>query len=91
MKTKNIITILTCAPSADNCTNCPAQQDCTSIVDVDAFNILVAKHLEQLITQLKVTKDQLDSVRNEKEGWRKKYENIVHDLRIIMHTHDLTD
>ena len=93
MKTSNIITVLRCkTSSADKCQTCPARVECNALgpftVDVEGA---IADRLEQLLINLRVTQDRLQTVKGERDVWRKRYMKLQHDLKNVVHENDLLD
>lgn len=94
MKTSNIITVLRCeTANADKCRTCPARVECNILCDpIDTKGeAIIAERLEQLLVNLRVTQEQLQTVKGERDVWRKRYMKLQNGLKNIVHENDLLD
>lgn len=94
MKTSNLIIALRCnTSSADKCKTCPARVECNALFDPFSRNgeEAIAERLEQLLTNLRTTQEQLQTVKGERDAWRKRYIKLQNGLKNIVHENELLD
>ena len=94
MKTSNIITVLRCeTANADKCKTCPARVECNTLFNPFTTNgeEVIAERLEQLLINLRVTQEQLQTVKGERDVWRKRYMKLQNGLKNIVRENDLLD
>ena len=91
MKTANMITILTCVPSTETCTHCPAQKDCLSISNPSDFKLQVAQRLSDLLTHLDKTKNQLQEAKLAGGEREKEYNRLVRDIQKLIYDHQIVE
>ena len=94
MKTSNIIAVLRCeGSSSTRCSNCPLLTDCKILTNPSSREgeEIIADRLEQLLINLRTTQEQLQTVKGERDAWRKRYMKLQNGLKNIVHENDLFD
>ena len=94
MKTSNMITVLRCKIAEPNkCKTCVARVECNALCDPFTANgeEVIAERLEQLLENLRVTQEQLKTVKGERDAWRKRYMKLQNGLKNIVHENELLD
>ena len=94
MKTSNLIIALRCnTSSGDKCKTCPARVECNALFGPFSRSgeEAIAERLEQLLINLRTTQEQLQTVKGERDAWRKRYMKLQRDLKSVVHENDLLD
>ena len=94
MKTSNMITILRCdASELNKCKSCSARDDCNILCDSFAIDgeKAIADRLEQLLINLHTTQEQLQTVKGERDAWRKLYMKLQNSLKNVVYENELLD
>lgn len=94
MKTSNLIIALRCNTSnADKCKSCPAGAECNALFDPFSRSgeEAIAERLEQLLINLRTTQEQLQTIKGERDAWRKRYMKLQNGLKNLVHENDLLD
>jgi len=94
MKTSNLIIALRCSTSdADKCKTCPAKIECNALFDPFSRSgeETIAERLEQLLINLRTTQEQLQTIKGERDAWRKRYIKLQNNLKNIVHENELLD
>ena len=98
MKTSNMITVLKCGARQDflypkSCQTCPAKEECKVLCDpfTTKGEEAIAERLEQLLINLRTTQEQLQTVKGERDAWRKRYMKLQNSLKNVVHENDLLD
>ena len=94
MKTSNMITVLRCKTAdAGKCKTCAARVECNTLGDpfTTKGEEAIAERLEQLLINLRTTQEQLQTVKGERDAWRKRYMKLQNGLKGIVHENDLLD
>lgn len=91
MKTSNMITILRCpGDSISLCNKCPSLDDCKGFAGQNLCEV-AADRLEQLIINLRTTQEQLQTIKGERDAWRKRYMRLQSSLKNVVHENELLD
>ena len=94
MKTSNLIIALRCNTfSADKCKTCPARIECSALFNPSSRSgeEAIAERLEQLLINLRTTQEQLQTIKGERDAWRKRYMKLQNGLKNIVHENELLD
>ena len=94
MKTSNIITVLRCKTAeASRCKTCAARAECNALCNpftTDGEEV-IAERLEQLLENLRITQEQLKTIKGERDAWRKRYMKLQNSLKNVVHENELLD
>lgn len=94
MKTSNMIIALRCnTADANKCKTCSARVECSILSDpfTNDCKEVVAERLEQLLVNLRITQEQLQTIKGERDAWRKRYMRLQRDLENVIHENELLD
>lgn len=94
MKTTDMIAILRCEGGTPiRCNNCPVKGDCAILTNQSTYDgeSIIAERLEQLLINLRTTQEQLQTIKGERDTWRKRYMRLQNGLKNIVHENDLLD
>ena len=97
MKTANMIHILRCAAKDKHeCKNCHCREECDQIVfkfDTDPHDWPneLADRMEQLLANLRSTKEQNGKLTSDVAFWKHRYESLLKDMSKVVHERELLD
>lgn len=92
MKTANMIQMLKCTGHKQECKYCFAKKDCDKICkDPMAWPKILVERFEQLLTNLRSTKEQNAKLKNEVAFWKHRYESLLKDVSKVVHERELLD
>lgn len=92
MKTANMIQMLRCTGHKQECSSCFAKKDCDKICkDPMSWPKILVERFEQLLTNLRSTKEQNAKLASEVAFWKRRYESLLKDVSKVVHERELLD
>lgn len=90
MKTANMIQMLKCTSSKQECKYCFAKKDCDKICkDPMVWPKELANRMEQLLIHLRSTKEQNGKLSSDVAYWKHRYETLLKELNKIVHQQEI--
>lgn len=89
-----MITVLRCkSAEASKCKTCAARVECNVLCDpfITDGKEAVAERLEQLLINLRTTQERFQTVKGERDAWRKRYMKLQNSLKNVVHENELLD